>query len=220
MRIEKAMRGRFVRAVRVACAAWVLSLIAGCSGEPSGTSKGGNGAGCSGVEPSKGMSEACCLDYGIDACGANLVCAALDGRTVATCYLEGTRKGLESCTADALCASGECNKTAGKCKSLASEACDVAIGCVLPPGNAGQAKCAAVTSKDGVDTTKLQCLVSTGMETCRFCSTNAECDGGYVCLGGRCVGNHGAMNIPMDCCGYGVAACGASGNGPIRCTCE
>src|SRR5262245_10943602 len=74
----------------------------------------------------------CCPDYGLDACGAGLFCAAYDGRTVSSCYKERSRANLASCSADRECASGDCAETAGKCRGLLGEKCEVAVGCANP----------------------------------------------------------------------------------------
>jgi hypothetical protein len=76
---------------------------------------------------SRGPSEPCCLDFGVDACGANLFCAAFDGRSQATCYVEGSRTAGEECKESKQCLSGSCVKS--KCAALLSEKCDPAIGC-------------------------------------------------------------------------------------------
>ncbi len=58
-------------------------------------------------------SQACCLEYGVDACGAGLFCGAFDGRTVPTCYVERSRADGASCTQDIQCVSNSCNLAKG-----------------------------------------------------------------------------------------------------------
>lgn len=52
------------------------------------------------VPPARGLSERCCPSFGADACGAGLFCAALDGRTIPTCYPEHSRAEGATCTAN------------------------------------------------------------------------------------------------------------------------
>ena len=66
---------------------WLAACSAPAGRSASGT--GGNGGttasnGCS-DGPARGPTQSCCPQLGIDACGAGLICAALDGRTVAVC---------------------------------------------------------------------------------------------------------------------------------------
>jgi len=61
----------------------------------------------------QGPTEPCCPELGIDACGAKLACAALEGRTVAVCYMERSVDDDEPCTMDRLCRSESC--TNGRC---------------------------------------------------------------------------------------------------------
>lgn len=120
-------------------------------------------AGC--YPASQGPSEPCDVGLGVDACGAGLVCAALDGRKQATCYAERSRAGGTGCTDNRLCTSLSCNQDAGKCRGDYLATCDADAGCV----------------DDGHD---LQCL-DDGDRTLRCrrhdepggvpCSLNAEC---------------------------------------------
>jgi len=64
---------------------------------------------CSGVASSQTVSQPCCLASGIDACGANLFCAAFDGRKQPTCYLERSRLDMTECSEDRQCMSGACS---------------------------------------------------------------------------------------------------------------
>jgi hypothetical protein len=102
-------------------------------------------------QKSRGPSEPCCFAFGVDACGANLFCAAFDGRTQTTCYPNGSRKGTEQCTADGQCASSACRE--GQCLSMLGEACDPLVGCSQVQASSS-APTACTTS--ATDTT-LQC---------------------------------------------------------------
>lgn len=107
------------------------SLSLGCNTEDAGSPGDGPviSMDCTGIVRSQGISQPCCLAFGIDACGANLFCAAFDGRTQPTCYAEHSRQGLESCTEDRQCASDGCNTTSGQCQSLPGATCDSSVGC-------------------------------------------------------------------------------------------
>lgn len=81
------------------------------------------------LPPSQGLSDPCNLEYGVDACGARLFCAALEGRSIATCYPEGSLPGGERCTADRQCSTGACAIEVGMCKAGRYEPCTVEVGC-------------------------------------------------------------------------------------------
>lgn len=83
-------------------------------------------------EPSRTMSEACCPELGIDACGAGLVCAALDGRTQPTCYSEYSRLDGSECSEDKLCFSRECSD-GGRCLGSPGALCEPELGCAKDP---------------------------------------------------------------------------------------
>lgn len=83
--------------------------------------------------PSRTLSQPCCLDLGIDACGAGLVCAALDGRTQPTCYAEASRLDGRECTDDLLCASQSCDAEAGRCQASPNAICEAELGCAPDP---------------------------------------------------------------------------------------
>ncbi len=85
---------------------------------------------CDNIPKSQGLSEPCCMKYGIDACGAGLFCEKFDGRTLATCYPEKSRGDMTECREDKHCLSGVCNKELSKCKSLPGMECEKAIGCI------------------------------------------------------------------------------------------
>src|SRR5215471_12416726 len=93
----------------------------------SGAGGGGGDPSCT-IPKSQVLSEPCCPSLGIDACGAELFCAALDGRTQATCYPNHSRHGMQTCTGGVQCLSGVCEN--GYCVSAGGEPCSPSIGCV------------------------------------------------------------------------------------------
>lgn len=113
-----------------------------CVGRPVNRSDGGTSgrvpiggpvdAGACAYGPSQTVSQPCCASLGIDACGANLFCAALDGRTMPTCYPERSRSAMTECTADVQCMSNRCSANEGRCRSMRGEECTIAIGCTDP----------------------------------------------------------------------------------------
>ncbi len=78
--------------------------------------------------PSQGASEPCDPELGADACGANLFCAAFDGRKVHTCYPVGSRLPGEECDDDDNCSSNSCTDDVCSLKA-AGEACASAAEC-------------------------------------------------------------------------------------------
>lgn len=75
------------------------------------------------ITKARGPTQSCCPDFGVDACGPTLVCAALDGRTVPVCYPAQSRAYGETCNVDAICLTKHC--------SLDQKRCDGGPGC--PP---------------------------------------------------------------------------------------
>ncbi|MCP4806263.1 MAG: hypothetical protein GY913_05700 [Proteobacteria bacterium] len=69
-----------------------LLLLVGCAGGED-----------TGFPMSQQASEPCEPAHGIDACGAGLFCAALDGRSQPTCYPLYSRQNGESCDDDDNC---------------------------------------------------------------------------------------------------------------------
>jgi hypothetical protein len=142
------------------------------------------------VEPaSQGPSEPCCLARGVDACGASLFCAALDGRTQPTCYLERSRLDGQACTADVQCASGGCNVPREACRATPGAPCTAALGCAEAGGRrhvcadlAGQPRCQPIGSG----------------ELGSLCGDDGDCDEG-TCVEGTCAG---------------TSVCGGAGTGP------
>lgn len=159
-----------------------LVLAGGCNSEASGAS-------CP-VGPSQGSAEQCCLSYGADACGAGLFCAAFDGRTVPTCYSNGSRRDGQTCTADAQCSSMSCNTMVDACRTAASM-CDPEIGCApqtgsrrtCVPSNATQGTCQDV----GNGTEGSLCADDTDCTAGRCDASTARCSSGTAPnLGARC----------------------------------
>ncbi len=105
-------------------AALGLAVLFGCGpAEPQATD-------CKSKYPvSQQSSMPCCPEWGLDACGANLFCAALDGRTQPTCYLDHSKADMTDCTEDSQCQSAFCNKSVGKCRSQNFRPCAANIGC-------------------------------------------------------------------------------------------
>jgi hypothetical protein len=149
---------------------------------------------------SQGLSQPCCLEYGIDACGAYLFCAAFDGRIQPTCYAEHSRLDQQACTADVQCASSSCNVEQDKCRSLPRTSCSVDVGCA---------------SFDGDDyfchPRHLECWEVGTNEEGRLCSLGADqvcasgvCEGGtcFECDGGGCSEKYGACQQDSDCAVY------------------
>jgi hypothetical protein len=127
---------------RIAFEILLFTWLAACSsssvGAPvdpkAGDSTGDGGApairqDCSGLGKSQSVSQACCLNDGVDACGAGLFCAAFDGRTQPTCYVEHSRTDAQSCTADVQCVSSSCNGAVGKCRAFPGTTCASDVGC-------------------------------------------------------------------------------------------
>ena len=118
----------------------ILTPLAACSGGDGNGSDRGPGSpdaataqDCSGVDPAAGPSAECCLAYGEDACGAGLVCAALEGRTIPVCYAERSRASGEDCTEDKLCKTGLCDVEKSVCKKELYGYCRRSDECGLYP---------------------------------------------------------------------------------------
>jgi hypothetical protein len=128
-------------------------------------------------------------DYGIDACGANLFCAAFDGRTQPTCYPERSRLDLQSCDEDRHCASGSCSPMAKKCQSLPGMTCDPMVGCARAPTG----------EKYGCDAKTLRCGRVGDGAAGAFCVDGADCKSG-TCKDQGCQSPAGgACQQPTDC---------------------
>ena len=171
-----------------------------------GTWRGGTGdagAGTCSYPKVQNVSQPCCVAYGPDACGANLFCAALDGRTVATCYPLHSRLSGESCTGTEQCLDGTC--IGGICCRQAGQACLDSTQCCA--GTCSQQQC--VCRKQGETCSKTtDCCTGTctgGKCYCApaaaTCSAPGECCGGS-CAGGKCCSALGASCTgTADCCG-------------------
>ncbi len=88
---------------------------------------------CTGIEKAAGPTAACCLAYGVDACGAGLHCAALESRTIPVCYFEKSVQSGGECTSDNLCMTGVCDLERRRCKKGRSETCSSSDDCGLLP---------------------------------------------------------------------------------------
>ena len=200
----------------------VLASCVGC-GDSSSTGAApaaAVGAGnCGAIQSGRGVSEPCCEAYGVDACGAGLVCAALDGRTASTCYVEGSRADGKTCTADALCVSGACDKTL--------HTCGVPLGglCTYSPdgstNNCGTENGAKLACSRPIVNNKADgALVCTRMDPtsdCAPCNTKADCVKApyvYDCLGGRCNATSPSYVTVSACCGQYL---GRTIDGKIQC---
>lgn len=146
---------------------------------------------CGGLDKVRGPSESCCPAYGIDACGAGLFCAAFDGRTIATCYVNNVRRASETCAADGHCLSGTCARS-GKCAAGLADTCNSTDGCAPRGGK-------AYACADG------ECVIADGRP---YCTTDQQCvaanDSRFECRSGQCVDktlkNAGdACQSPTEC---------------------
>lgn len=90
---------------------------------------------CADLGMSQTLSSPCCPSFGPDACGAQLFCAAFDGRTVPTCYSEYSRQDQTECAADSHCTSKSCHSLLRKCRSMPGAACSGTIGCAAFQGD-------------------------------------------------------------------------------------
>ncbi|MBL9039022.1 MAG: hypothetical protein JNG84_10940 [Archangium sp.] len=124
-----------------------------------------------GPPPSQQESMPCSRDLGIDACGAGLVCAALDGRTVPTCYRERSRPDGSECTNAPQCASGACNASMSKCQASPMTTCDPAVGCA--PNARGQQPVCKPPAPEQANICRLENLPMGS--PCQF---NSECASG------------------------------------------
>jgi hypothetical protein len=183
------------------------SRDAGVSG---GTDGGSGGPTCRTTLPSsQTLSQPCCPDWGRDACGALLFCAALDGRTQATCYPERSRLDQTTCPRDEACVSGSCNPQAGLCRSSIGAGCSQAVGCA--PAATGAAGFCDTT------TTPATCQAVGDGTLASPCAAAADCRS-LICEGNRCKSPPGgSCVIAAECGGPGavcnVRTCNASCSG-------
>ena len=173
---------------------------------------------------SQGLSEPCCLEHGVDACGANLFCAAFDGRTQPTCYPERSRVDQATCTADLQCVSGSCNTTARACISLPGTKCTAATGCADDPSGqrygcnvSGNSTCKSVGDGEGGDfcLEDGDCLDRHCADYACKASIGSSCDDGEDCLAGVCAQCSLSSVRCMDPYHYRecLTACRTSGGG-------
>ena len=163
---------------------------------------------CALDEKSRGPSESCCLAFGADACGATLFCAAFDGRTVPTCYVEKTRLDGEECGADVHCASGACADS-GVCRGSPGQPCTRDAGCA-----AFQGTTYVCVDNDNGD----QCLPA-ARTLGGACVDDGGCDSGF-CADDRCVsGDDGARCAGDDDCQSGRCIGDVCASGTIDSVC-
>lgn len=175
----------YLHTMRPSLLLMILVLAAGCGDTRTGGGDGATprvdtGPPCD-LPQSQGPGEPCCPSHGPDACGAGSTCAALDGRTIATCYANGSRLDGDTCTADVQCSSGSCNLTASACRTQGLT-CNPTIGCA--PRGGVRAACAPSSDRVGV----YECRTFTPPSGVGgFCAENADCTTGYCELSqGRC----------------------------------
>ncbi len=183
----------------------------------------GSSESCS-YPPSQTASQPCCLELGVDACGANLFCAAYDGRTQATCYLEHSRADMTECDEDRQCASSSCNTSLRKCRSLPLSLCETEVGCALDPqGNryvcAGPTDltCKAIGdgSKGSACESAADCLTSICVDHLCGCCTTASCAAeNKVCNTTTCMCEEATCCTDAECAAQGKS-CNSS-----TCQCE
>lgn len=135
---------------------------------------------------SQGRSMPCCLQLGVDACGAGLFCAAFDGRTQPTCYAEEERLPGQSCFEDRHCSNRSCNLVAGACRFEPQESWTANVGCRSASGL--RYECDPV---DG------RCGLVTGA-TGSLCLEPGDCDSG-TCVDHRCAAPPPECTDGNDC---------------------
>jgi hypothetical protein len=169
--------------------AWSLLVLVACSSTGSSDGSGGTGNPADCVEPiGQAMSQPCCLAHGVDACGANLFCAAFDGRTQPTCYPERSRLDNTECDADIDCVSNSCHPAERKCRAMPWTTCTAAVGCA--PGTSGERYLCA----DGDH--GLACQPIGDGSYGAVCEGDADCVG-TVCRDGQCTFDL-ACRLPGD----------------------
>lgn len=162
--------------------------------------------------PSRTVSEECCPDFGIDACGAGLFCAALDGREVPTCFVERSRQSGETCSEDRSCVNGGCQ--AGRCQSTRGEICSVEVGCANPLNDGRVYVCSALS---------LVCIEG-GFATGDGCGEDVVCASGE-CFNDTCIEADDAAKIGEACvdsedCGSGFSCAEFSGSSYCTIFCD
>lgn len=186
--------------MRLSCTALLLfAALSGCPlntlvpGDLPGGAEGEDGPAvddgdaCISGQRSQGPSESCCLDFGADACGANLFCAVFDGRSVPTCYVEHTRLDGETCRADVNCASGSCAET-GICRASPGQPCSREVGCAVFQ-NEDYVCAGGVGESD-------RCLIAS-RSLGGVCIDDDGCDSGY-CAHDRCSSGADGADCAVD----------------------
>ncbi len=121
------------------CVPWIVIVfalvVAGCGEGDPGNAVPGNGfkaaqaSGCGTLPKTQGLSQPCCPDYKLDACGATLFCAAFDGRKTFSCYPENSRGLQQACFENRHCASNICSTTTKTCLAGLHQYCNAAEDC-------------------------------------------------------------------------------------------
>jgi hypothetical protein len=147
--------------------------------------------GCQSTPRGRILSETCCPDWGRDACGALLFCAALDGRDQPTCYPERSRADQTPCPADYACLSGSCNLEVGLCRSGLGSGCSTETGC------AQDASRRPITCD--VSRPPFRCAEVGEGQTGAVCGADDHCRSG-LCRSSRCLAAPGeACASPVEC---------------------
>src|SRR5262249_54079347 len=143
---------------------------------------------------SQTQSEPCCLEWGVDACGAGLFCAAFDGRTQPTCYAEGSRRDGATCNGNVQCVSGSCNTDHGHRRATAGTPCAPGLGCGPSP-----------------DGRPNYCGTSPSGQLCqRQQASGISCTSDAECLSGHC-------NLPSGSCQFSGTTCHADADCSVSC---
>ncbi len=152
------------------CLAMWLPISGGCQSTATtddDDDSSSSGASCTSLPKVQGAAAECCPAHGADACGANLFCAAFDGRNIATCYVRGSQLPGMECSDDAHCATQSCDPTTSTCRGTLGTECNPDAGCV-----------------DGA-CYEQRCEATAGVPTA-ICDRDEHCDSDLICVGGRC----------------------------------
>lgn len=192
-----------IRSPRLARLFGVLALLVACESTPKSSSTASvapkeaagsddtSSTDCTELKRSQGPSEPCCPSHGKDACGANLFCAAFDGRKTPTCYVEGQQRGGEECADDSHCQSNECNTDVKKCVGLTvGDTCDSEAGC----GEAAICLDQKCVLAEGA--AQSPCDADNDCQNVRYNSMQGK----GVCVRGRCgARNESDVEVPSEC---------------------
>lgn len=166
------------------------------------------------------LSAPCCTEWGIDGCGAGLFCAALDGRTQATCYPVRSRRHRETCLADDNCVSEHCDADTKTCNLRPGTSCNPGDPCARDengvPHTCLESRCTP-TPCDPIRQTG--CAES---ETCDLVGETAGCRKvGPSKLGESC---YGLAGLPcargLTCGGTCSRICSTEADCPNRMSCH